>query len=72
MLFSYKRKVINKYLLIKCKYGAPRIVNDLPEHKWIANGAIKLLRKRFMRLVTLLERNVPDNLSLYTQNGTLN
>ena len=72
MLFSYKRKVINKYLLIKCKYGAPRIVNDLPEHNWNVNGTKKLLRKRFMRLVMLLERNVLDDLSLYTQKRTLN
>ena len=34
MVFSYEQKVIIKYLRIKYKHGATRIVNDHLEYEW--------------------------------------
>ena len=44
MVFSYEEKVIIKYLQIKYKYGATRVVNDHPEYKWNVNGVKKLFK----------------------------
>ena len=44
MAFSYEEKVIIKYLWIKYKFCASRIVNDHPEYKWKVNGVKKLLK----------------------------
>ena len=44
-MFSYEEKVIMKFLQIKHKYGAERIVNDHPEYEWNVNGVKKLLKK---------------------------
>ena len=44
MVFSYKEKVIIKYLPIKYKYGATRIVNDHPEYELNVSGLKKLLK----------------------------
>ena len=45
MVFSYEEKIIMKYLRIKYKCGATRIVNDRPEYKCNINGVKKLLKK---------------------------
>ena len=45
MVFSYQDKVIIKYLQIKYKYSATKIVNDHPKHEWNMNGVKKLLKK---------------------------
>ena len=42
---SYEEKVIIKYLQIKHKYGAARIVSDHPEYEWNVNGLKELLKK---------------------------
>ena len=44
MVFSYKEKVIIKYLPTKYKFGATRIVNDHPEYESNVNGLKKLLK----------------------------
>ena len=45
MVFSYEEKVIIKFLWIKYKYGATKIVNDHPEYQWNVNGVKKPLKK---------------------------
>ena len=45
MVFSYQDKVIIKYLQIKYKCSATKIVNDHPKHEWNMNGVKKLLKK---------------------------
>ena len=45
MAVPYGEKVIIKYLRIKYKYGATRIVNDHPEYEWNVNGMKNLLKK---------------------------
>ena len=45
MVFSHEEKVIIKYLRMKYKYGAIRIVNDHPQYEWNVNGVKKLLKK---------------------------
>ena len=45
MVFSYKEKVIIKYLQIKYKYGATRIINNHPEYEQNINGVKKPLKK---------------------------
>ena len=45
MAVPYGEKVIIKYLRIKYKYGATRIVNDHPEYEWNVNGMKNLFIK---------------------------
>ena len=44
MVFSSEQKEIIKYLWIKYKYGATRIVNDHVEYEWNINGVKKMLK----------------------------
>ena len=44
-MFSYEAKVIIKYLWIKYKYDAARIVNYHPEYEWAITGLTKPLKK---------------------------
>ena len=45
MVSSYEEKVIIKYLRIKYKYGAARIVSNHPEQELNVNGVKELLNK---------------------------
>ena len=69
-MYSYQEKLIIKYLWIKHKYGAARIVNDHPEYEWDMNGVKKPL-KRLTRLVTLLRIKIYDGISHNSQNRTI-
>ena len=65
-MFSYKEKVIIKYLRIKYKYGAARIVNDHPEHEWIVNHVKKLL-KRIEKTIGVVQNKVSDTQTVCTK-----
>ena len=43
-MFSYEEKVIIKYLQIKYKHGATRVVNDHTGYEWNVNDLKELLK----------------------------
>ena len=45
MVFSYEEKLIIKYIRIKCKQGATRILNDHPENEWDVKLCKKTVKK---------------------------
>ena len=45
MVFTYEHKIIIKYLRLKYKYGATKIIQDHPEYNWTLNGVKTLLAK---------------------------
>ena len=69
MVFSYEEKVIIKYLQIKYKHGATRVVNDHTGYEWNVNDLKELLKKV---LLTMLEKKFLNSLNLHTQKRTLN